>query len=484
MAIIGALTPWPPLPQSGRGGTQSEDVVPSAWGGAAPSRRGLAPAARALLLGAPASCRLFLKLGLQPAGSRRSQPPLLGRLLALVALVVMGSALSLAAQAPAPSKQPAKPPAKPASAVPAKPTAAKAAPAAASSGDWTMFRGDAALTGRASSDLPRELKPLWTFQAEKGFAAAAAIAGNTVYVTNLDGHLYALDLATGKQRWKLKATDEIKSAPSVSAGVVYFGDEKGLFHAVDAVTGKPRWTFKTGAGVISSANFAAGCILVGSYDQNLYCLSPKDGKPVWQVETEGYVHATPAVIGATSDRVVVSGCDGYLRVLRTKDGQELAKLPLGGYTAASTAISGNRAFVGHFENRFVAIDLPPSGAPKIAWEYEHPVRKFPYYGSAAVNDKIVVVGGRDKLVHGLDPATGKALWTHNNRAAVDASPVLVGTDRVVSADKSGEIVQLDTRTGKPVWRFDAGSPIEASPAVGRGRLVVGTIDGTLYCFGA
>jgi outer membrane protein assembly factor BamB len=112
------------------------------------------------------------------------------------------------------------------------------------------------------------------------------------------------------------------------------------------------------------------------------------------------------------------------------------------------------------------------------------VRKFPYFSSAAVNDRIVVVGGRDKLVHGLDPATGKALWTHNNRAAVDASPVLVGTDRVVSADKSGEIVQLDTRTGKPVWRFDAGSPVEASPAVGRGRLVVGTADGTLYCFGA
>ena len=206
--------------------------------------------------------------------------------------------------------------------------------------------------------------------------------------------------SAGSSRPPTRSSPPRRSRPAWSTSAT----RRVLFHAVDAVTGKVRWTFKTGAGVISSANFAGGCILVGSYDQNLYCLSPKDGKPVWQVETDGYVHATPAVIGASGDRVVVSGCDGYLRVLRTRDGSELAKLPLGGYTAASTAVAGNRAFVGHFENRFVAIDIPPTGAPKIAWEYEHPVRKFPYFASAAVNDRIVVVGGRDKLVHGLDPA--------------------------------------------------------------------------------
>ena len=467
-AITGALTPWPPLPPA---------LTP------ARERGNATPFVGARLVGGGASSPGGRECGWErgsggegPAKPALRRPTSVGRASGLVAVIAL-SALPLLAQAPA------KPPAK----APAKPAPAKAAPSTA--GDWTMFRGDSALTGRASSDLPRDLKPLWTFQAEKGFASAAAIAGSTVFAASLDGHLYALDLATGKQRWKFKASDEIKSAPSFANGVVYFGDEKGVFHALDAATGKPRWTFKAGAGVISSANFAGGCVLVGSYDQNLYCLSPKDGKPVWQLETEGYVHATPAVIGSSSDRVVVSGCDGYLRIVRIKDGAELAKLSLGGYTAASPAVSNNRVYVGHFENRIVAVDIPPTGNPKIAWEYEHPVRKFPYYSSAAVSDRVVVVGGRDKLVHGLDPATGKTLWTHNNRAAVDASPVLVGPggergERVVSADKSGEIVQLDAKTGKPVWRFDAGSPIEASPAVGRGRLVVGTADGTLYCFGA
>ncbi|HBY58221.1 MAG TPA: hypothetical protein DEH78_00255, partial [Solibacterales bacterium] len=32
--------------------------------------------------------------------------------------------------------------------------------------------------------------------------------------------------------------------------------------------------------------------------------------------------------------------------------------------------------------------------------------------------------------------------------------------------------------------FDAGGPISASPAIGEGRLVIGTQDGKLYCFGS
>ena len=67
---------------------------------------------------------------------------------------------------------------------------------------WTMFRGDAQLTGRAQAELPAKPEPLWTFRAGKGFSSAAAIAGGTVYAASLDGHLYALDLATGKLRWK------------------------------------------------------------------------------------------------------------------------------------------------------------------------------------------------------------------------------------------------------------------------------------------
>jgi outer membrane protein assembly factor BamB len=349
-----------------------------------------------------------------------------------------------------------------------------------------MFRGDSALSGRAAGSLAADLKPLWTFKAQEGITSTAAVVNGAVYVGSLDGNLYALDLATGKVRWTYKATDEIKSSPAVRDGAVYFGDEMGTFHALDARTGARRWTFQAGSGITSSANFspgapgAPGCIVVGSYDQFLYCLSPRNGAVVWKVETEGYVHGTPAVAG---ERVISAGCDGFLRVLNAKDGRELRRVPLGGYVGASPAVAGSRAFVGNFENQFLAVDLDGG---KVLWRYEHPVRKFPFYSSPALAGEsggTVVFGGRDKLVHALDAATGKARWTFSARSAVDASPAVLG-NRVFAADKSGQLFALDVATGRPLWRFDAGAGIEASPAIAAGRLVIGATDGSLYCFGA
>ena len=344
-----------------------------------------------------------------------------------------------------------------------------------------MFRADSALTGRAAGTLPANPKPLWKFKTQKGITSTAAIVDGAVYVGSQDGNLYALELATGKLRWSYKATDEIKSSPAVRDGAVYFGDEMGTFHAVDARTGARRWTFKAGSGITSSANFtpgAPGCLVVGSYDQFLYCLSPRDGSVVWKVETEGYVHGTPAVAAEGSNRVISAGCDGFLRVLNAGNGKELRRVQLGGYVGASPAVAGSRAFVGNFENQFLAVDLEGG---KVLWRYEHPVRKFPFYSSPALigdSGGAVVFGGRDKLVHALDAATGKERWTFPARSAVDASPAVLG-NRVFAADKSGQIFALDAASGRPVWRFDVGAGIEASPAIASGRLVIGATDGVL-----
>jgi outer membrane protein assembly factor BamB len=47
----------------------------------------------------------------------------------------------------------------------------------------------------------------------------------------------------------------------------------------------------------------------------------------------------------------------------------------------------------------------------------------------------------------------------------------------------GVLLELDENTGNPVWEFVAGSSFVASPSVASGRLLIGTTDGFLYCFG-
>ena len=51
-------------------------------------------------------------------------------------------------------------------------------------------------------------------------------------------------------------------------------------------------------------------------------------------------------------------------------------------------------------------------------------------------------------------------------------------------DHIGSARALQQATGAKLWVFEAGAPLSASPAVGEGRIVIGSQDGKLYCFGA
>ena len=75
-------------------------------------------------------------------------------------------------------------------------------------------------------------------------------------------------------------------------------------------------------------------MLIGSYDSHLYALGAKDGKLAWKVQTEGYVHATPAIVDGVA---YIAGCDEILRGIRITDGAEVFKMPFGAYTGASPA---------------------------------------------------------------------------------------------------------------------------------------------------
>src|SRR5262249_23844188 len=101
--------------------------------------------------------------------------------------------------------------------------------------------------------------------------------------------------------------------------------------------------------------------------------------------------------------------------------------------------------------------------------------------SAAITDGTIVLGGRDKMVHGLDAATGKPRWTFTTRARVDSSPVVVG-DRVYVGSSDGRFYVLDLRKGEKLWDFEAGGPVTPSPAVAGGRVATRAPDGPVLLF--
>lgn len=341
--------------------------------------------------------------------------------------------------------------------------------------EWPLFRFNATQTGVTAAKLPEALDVLWKFETKDAVDSGAAIVQGVVYVASQDEHVYAIDLATGKEKWKYHAA-AFETTPAVRNGKVYVGDDDGTFHCLDAMTGKAAWTFKTGSKILSAANFVGDKVLFGSYDDTLYCLGP-DGKQVWAFKTDNYINGSPAVVG---DRTFAAGCDGLLHILNTADGAELAKVDLEGPAGASAAVLGDQLYVGTMSNQVKAVDWKKA---TVTWTFEAKKRQREFYSSAAVTDKLVIIGSRDKRVYGLDRQNGKEVWSFLTQGKVDGSPVVVDR-RVFVGSADGNFYVLSLETGTEITHTQLDGAINGSPAVGDGCLVVGTDRGTVYCFGA
>ncbi|MBP6820757.1 MAG: PQQ-binding-like beta-propeller repeat protein [Acidobacteria bacterium] len=342
---------------------------------------------------------------------------------------------------------------------------------------WPQFRANQNLTGVAASSVPDDLKLMWTYDAGESIESSAAIADGTVYVGASTGDLLAVDLSSGKLKWKYKTKDMIlESSPAVGGGMVFVGDQVGVFHAVNAATGKGVWSYATGAEIKCSPVIVGDKVLIGSYDGSLYCFQMRDGKTVWRFKTDNYVHGTPSVVDGVA---YFAGCDEIFHGIRVTDGKEVVRVPAGGNTASSAVTNGTAFFFGNFNNEVVSLNLK---LKKQAWLYTHPQRQFPFYSSAALIGNKVVIGGRDKMVHCLNAATGKALWTFRTNARVESSPA-IASGKVYVGSNDGRFYVLDLLKGTKLWEFNAGGALSASPAIASGRIVIGDQNGKLYCFG-
>ena len=351
---------------------------------------------------------------------------------------------------------------------------------------WASFRHDLSQTGVASTKLPEKLEKLWEVTLGDQIVATAAIVGDFVYVPCLSGELVCLERATGNKLWAYKTVENVapntfapgfKSSPTVTADAIYLGDEDGVLHAINRQSGKGLWKFTTGAEIFSSAAIYEEKIIFGSYDNFLYGLN-MDGSLAWKYGTQGYVHCAPAVADGVT---FIAGCDEHLRTIDVKSGEQRHELKLETYLIASPAIVGDFLYVGTYASEVVAVNWKTQ---TVAWRYRSKHGEYPFHSSAAVTEKYVVIGGRDKYIHGIDRETGKGVWTFPTRNRVDSSPAVVG-DRVFVGSNDGNLYELNIADGKERWKFNAGQPISAGPAIGEGVLVVGSEsrDGKVYCFG-
>jgi outer membrane protein assembly factor BamB len=103
--------------------------------------------------------------------------------------------------------------------------------------------------------------------------STAAVAGNTVFISDFAGFLHCLDTATGKPFWKYDALAAVWGSPMVADGKVYLGDEDGDVAVLAAGKElKVLSEISMGSSIYSTPVAANGVLYVMTRD-TLYALS-------------------------------------------------------------------------------------------------------------------------------------------------------------------------------------------------------------------
>jgi outer membrane protein assembly factor BamB len=343
--------------------------------------------------------------------------------------------------------------------------------------EWNIFRGDQSLSGFSNAKIKFPMELGWTYQTEDAIVAAPVIGENTIFVSSIDGFVYALDFS-GKMLWKFEADNSIEAPALFLNSRVYVGDFSGYLYCLDAKTGKLIWTYETENQIMGSPNYIylnnKLHILVGSYDYYLHCVEAESGKNVWKYESDNFINGAPSI---SNNMAMFGGCDGYLHMVDIATGKANNKLEVATYIAGSVTLADGLAYTGDYDGLFSCIDL---NKKELKWQFNNPSSNLPIIASPAVSDKKVVIGGQDKYLRCFDEEGGQ-IWSFNAGGRLDASPVIV-KNTVITVTMDGWIYALDLKNGKEIWSYEIGSAMAHNPAVIDKILVVGARDGNVYFF--
>ncbi len=205
----------------------------------------------------------------------------------------------------------------------------------------------------ATPDQPSNLQPQ-----PKAFSyAAPKIQDGVLYVGNLDGYFYAIQINDGSMKWRFKAEEGITSTAWIEGDTVYFGSKDDHVYALDTETGqKIKWKFKTADDVLSSPVIADNILYIGSNDKNFYALDAKTGEKKCQFTAQGPIIS----YGAVYNNLIVFGAgqgDGHVYVLNRSNCQLFHRVKTGYKIESDPVLDNNIIFVTSGDRKLYAFRI-------------------------------------------------------------------------------------------------------------------------------
>ena len=177
-----------------------------------------------------------------------------------------------------------------------------------------------------------------------------------VVVGSEDGNLYGFRARTGERLWQFASEDKIWTTPVISNGVVYIGSHDRNVYAVDAETGAEKWRFTTGGSVVAKPLLMRDMVVIGSFDRKLYALDARTGTNLWTFEGAANWYWAGAV--ASANAIYAASMDGNVYAV-DRGGSLLWKHDLGDPIVATPVLLPSGLVVATREGKISLLNPAP-----------------------------------------------------------------------------------------------------------------------------
>lgn len=342
---------------------------------------------------------------------------------------------------------------------------------------WTQFR----MGPQNNAVVAGTLETTWRLETGGQISASPTVIGDTLYIGNNHGSLYAIDVTSGQIRWKAHVPNPLMSAPLVYGNVVIVGE------------GDPT----------SRSASPSAPIMVGQGPSALIAFDRSSGDMRWQLPLSGSAMPTPAIIdgilvnhdgaGWINGVDPVTGTKRYARSIGSMASMTAA-LPVGNGDFVTTGVGSNAAWRLHADGGAIVWRAPfSSGASGIGDcpPVSDGARVYCDYIAPALPDTSTVIGDLSvERVYALRASDGAPAWDvalesgslpERNEAAI---PLLAGGMLYLGSAIAPWMHALDATTGMLVWEMPTRGPVKGGIVSVDGTVYFGDLGGYLWALDA
>lgn len=331
---------------------------------------------------------------------------------------------------------------------------------------------------------------LWDVRPNSGRAGyevnlQAAVTQSSIYTAAKDGHINAINRATGDKLWSIDLAQDISSGPVVNDSTLILGMGDATIVALNTRTGHKLWQQSVANEVVALPHVAQNKVYIKTIDGEVAALNLSDGKILWH-----YNHIVPSLVlrggsePAVSGRYVIVGfSDGKLDALEAKTGQLLWQRtiarPSGGTDIermvdidVDPVISQGIVYVATYQGKLAAVSMTTG---ELLWEHN-----LSAYTGLALTDDNLIITDTQGFVWNMMQNSGHVIWKQPQLKNRWLTAPVIMHDAIVVADAEGYVHWLSKQDGQIIARQLINSEgISASPIVMENVVYILTNDGEL-----